>query len=382
MRKITMVQYGCGKMSKYTIRYALEKGVDVVGAFDINPEVIGKDISVLLDSDKELGVKIQNANEFEKFLQENEVDVAIVTTTSVFADNYPAYELCAKYGVNAISTCEEAFFAQNSNPTLTEKLDKLAKENGCTICGSGYQDVFWGNLISVLGGATHKINTIKGKSSYNVEDYGISLAEVHGAGLSLEEFEKQIASADNISDKERQKLINEGKFAPSYMWNVNGWLCSKMGLHVTRQTQKTIPQIAKQDIYSSTLNMTIPKGHCTGMSAVVTTETKEGITIVSECIGKVYDKDEFDCNDWTIEGEPTTRVVIERPSTVELTCASVINRIVEVLVAEPGYTTTEKMPENLYKAFNLDEYIEFVDCCDDDGCNCGHDHCHHDGCHC
>ena len=234
----------------------------------------------------------------------------------------------------------------------------------------------------MLGGATHKINTIKGKSSYNVEDYGISLAEVHGAGLSLEEFEKQIASADNISDKERQKLINEGKFAPSYMWNVNGWLCSKMGLHVTRQTQKTIPQIAKQDIYSSTLNMTIPKGHCTGMSAVVTTETKEGITIVSECIGKVYDKDEFDCNDWTIEGEPTTRVVIERPSTVELTCASVINRIVEVLVAEPGYTTTEKMPENLYKAFNLDEYIEFVDCCDDDGCNCGHDHCHHDGCHC
>lgn len=374
MKKITMVQYGCGKMSKYTVRYALEKGLKIVGAFDIDNSLIGKDLSVVLDSDSPLKVKIKHADEFDAFLQSHEVDIVVVTTTSIFAENYPIYEICAKNGVNAISTCEEAFYAQNSNPTLAKKLDKLAKSTGCTICGSGYQDVFWGNLISVLAGATHKIDTIKGKSSYNVEDYGISLARVHGAGLSPEEFEKEVASHDNISEKEREELIKKGKFAPSYMWNVNGWLCSKLGLHVVSQTQKSVPQIAEHDIYSSTLDMTIPKGHCTGMSAVVTTKTKEGITIQSECIGKVYDKNEFDCNDWTIMGEPNTRVVIERPSTVELTCATVINRIVEVLCAEPGYTTTDQMPENIYKAFNLDKYVEIVDDC---GCGCdGEHHCH------
>ena len=374
MKKITMVQYGCGKMSKYTVRYALEKGLKIVGAFDIDNSLIGKDLSVVLDSDKPLKVKIKHADEFDAFLQSHEVDIVVVTTTSIFAENYPIYEICAKNGVNAISTCEEAFYAQNSNPTLAKKLDKLAKSTGCTICGSGYQDVFWGNLISVLAGATHKIDTIKGKSSYNVEDYGISLARVHGAGLRAEEFEKEVASHDNISEKEREELIKKGKFAPSYMWNVNGWLCSKLGLHVVSQTQKSVPQIAEHDIYSSTLDMTIPKGHCTGMSAVVTTKTKEGITIQSECIGKVYDENEFDCNDWTIMGEPNTRVVIERPSTVELTCATVINRIVEVLCAEPGYTTTDQMPENIYKAFNLDKYVEIIDAC---GCGCdGEHHCH------
>ena len=374
MKKITMVQYGCGKMSKYTVRYALEKGLKIVGAFDIDNSLVGKDLSVVLDSDTPLKVKIKHADEFDAFLQSHEVDIVVVTTTSIFTENYPIYEICAKNGVNAISTCEEAFYAQNSNPTLAKKLDKLAKSTGCTICGSGYQDVFWGNLISVLAGATHKIDTIKGKSSYNVEDYGISLARVHGAGLSPEEFEKEVASHDNISEKEREELIKKGKFAPSYMWNVNGWLCSKLGLHVVSQTQKSVPQIAEHDIYSSTLDMTIPKGHCTGMSAVVTTKTKEGITIQSECIGKVYDKNEFDCNDWTIMGEPNTRVVIERPSTVELTCATVINRIVEVLCAEPGYTTTDQMPENIYKAFNLDKYVEIVDDC---GCGCdGEHHCH------
>ncbi len=375
MRKITMVQYGCGKMSVYTMRYAIEKGVKIVGAFDIDESKVGKDISEIIGWDKPLNVKIQHADKLDQFLKTHNVDVAIVTTTSIFAENYPAYEICAKNGVNVISTCEEAFYAQNSNPKLAKKIDKIAKENGCTVCGSGYQDVFWGNLISVLAGATHKITTIRGKSSYNVEDYGISLARVHGAGLSEKEFQKEIASVDEISDEERKKIINAGKYSPSYMWNVNGWLCSKLGLHVTRQSQKTVPQIAKRDIHSTTLGMTIPKGHCTGMSAVVTTETKEGITIVSECIGKVYDSDEFDCNDWTIEGEPNTRVVIESPSTVELTCASAINRIVEVLVAESGYTTTDKMPENIYKAQNLDKYIEIVDC--DDDC-----HCHHENCSC
>lgn len=370
MEKIKVVQYGCGKMSVYTMRYVFEKGARVVGAFDIDPKKIGLDIGEIIGDKKTYRVKVQNAKELEKFLTENAVDVVIVETMSLLADVADALLICAKCGVNAITTCEEAFFPQNSNPKLFKKINDLATANGCTICGSGYQDVFWGNLISVLAGATHKITKIRGKSSYNVEDYGIALARAHGAGLSEKQFDQQVAAADRISDAERKKVINAGNYAPSYMWNVNGWLCSKLGLTVKSQTQRCVPQIAKKPIVSKTLGMTIPKGSCTGMSAVVTTTTKEGVVLETECIGKVYDSTEFDCNDWTIEGEPSTRVVIERPATVELTCATIVNRLPEVLMAPAGYFTTEYMPENFYKNESLENYLFDMDC----DCGCEHDH--------
>lgn len=348
MEKIKAVQYGCGKMSVFTMRYMLEKGIEIVGAIDVDENIIGKDIGEIMGRE-ETGVIVSDADDAKEVLEAVKPDICVITTRSLFTEiEYPLM-ICAELGINAITTCEEAFFPMNSNPNLTKKIDELAKKNNCTITGSGYQDIFWGQLVTSIAGSTHKITKIKGSSSYNVEDYGVALAEAHGAGLTIDEFDEQIASIDRIPDNERQEVIEKGEYAPSYMWNVNGWLCAKLGLTVKRQTQKCIPQTYKDDIYSSTLNMTVKSGDATGMSAVVTTETEEGIIIESECIGKVYGPDEFDKNIWTVEGEPTTTVVVEKPNTVELTCGAIVNRIPDVIKSKPGYIPTEEFGELNYK---------------------------------
>jgi 4-hydroxy-tetrahydrodipicolinate reductase len=349
MNKIRVVQYGCGKMSAYTMKYAIEQGMEIVGAIDINPNIIGKDISEIIGGEP-TNIKITEASQAEELLKLTNPDICIITTMSLMKDLKDVFMICARLGINAITTCEEAFYPMNSSPTLTKEIDELAKKSNCTITGSGYQDAFWGNLITTLAGTTHNITKIQGSSSYNVEDYGIALAQVHGAGLTLEEFDEKIASADKISDEERKKIIESGDYQPSYMWNVNGWLCDKLGLKVKSQTQKCVPQTYKEDIHSNTLNMTVKAGMATGMSAIVTTETEEGITIETECIGKVYGPDEFDSNNWTVYGKPNTNLVIDRPNTVELTCATIVNRIPDVLKAIPGFVPTSKMGELKYKS--------------------------------
>lgn len=356
-RKLRAVQYGCGKMSIFLMRYLLEKGADIVAAFDVNPDVIGKDIGEIIGGEN-YGVVVSDAKDAGKIMLDLKPDVCVVATMSTMADIKEAFTVCAESGVNAISTCEEALYPWNSSPGITQELDELAKKHGVTLAGSGYPDMYWGVLIDTLAGSMHKITKIKGSSSYNVEDYGIALAQGHGAGLSKDDFAKEIGYYNDFSSEEQKEVVESGEYVPSYMWNQNGWLCSKMGLTPISQVQKCIPTTHHSDLESSTLGMTIKAGDPTGMSAIVTTETKEGITIETECIGKVYAQEDFDKNDWTFYGEPETTINVDRPDTVKLTCSNLVNRIPALINAEPGYVSTDKMPNNVYLVEPINEYIK------------------------
>ena len=127
------------------------------------------------------------------------------------------------------------------------------------------------------------------------------------------------------------------------------WLADKLKLNPISLTSKTIPTTNNTDLYSETLNMKIKAGDATGMSAVAILETEEGITIEAESIGKVYGPNDFDTNTWTIYGEPDTTITINKPDTVRLTCADIVNRIPDVIEAEPGFIPTSKFKEGTYK---------------------------------
>ncbi len=354
MKEIKVFQIGCGKMSKYIMRYVYEKGGTIVGAVDVSDKIIGKDIGSIMGTESK-HVTISHVKELDALLKSTKPEVAIVTTMSFLNDIEEVLRICIKNGVNVLTTCEEAFYPSNSNPILYNELDSLAKAFHVTVTGCGYQDIFWGNMVTSICASTHRITKIKGVSSYNVEDYGIALADAHGAGLTKEEFETKIATYNGMSEAEYKELMDKKDFFPSYMWNVVGWLADKLGLEIINTKQECIPVMTESDLTSETLGMTVKSGMVRGMNAIVTCMTKENIILEVECIGKIYTKEESDLNEWTIFGEPTTTVRNDSPSTVELTCADIVNRIPQIINMPSGFVSTSKYPEPKYIVNNIGE---------------------------
>lgn len=318
--------WGYGHMNKVIFKYLLERNYQVIGI--ISHHNIGESpFSSETDNNQSKissNLKISSENEAEEVIKQSKPDICILSTRSTMSDIYKSLKVLGMNSVNTITICEEAFYSWNTSKEITYEIDDLFKKNNATFTGSGAQDVYWALLPSCIIGSSQSIRRIKGFVQFNVDDYGKALCELHGVGLSKEEFSLKVSSNKS----------------PSYIWNSNEWISACFNWKVLSISQSLVPIVLEKDVFSKSLNSIIKSGDATGMKAVVIVECENGIVIETHMIGAVYYDDMYDLCSWNIEGEPNTELIVNRPCTVEVTCATVINRISQVVQSRSGYVPT------------------------------------------
>ncbi|AQS83857.1 MAG: Gfo/Idh/MocA family oxidoreductase [Acetobacter aceti] len=325
---INAVLVGVGHMGRLTARYLLEKGINVVGVVSRTSSQ-GEDIGTLVGLKTPIGVTV--SNDLEAILANGNADIVLVTTSSDLKSLLPIAERALSCGVNVATISEEAFFPGTAGE-IGKRLDEVARANGVTLVATGVQDIFWLNLPAMVTGAMHRIEEIHCWSNVNLDIYGPALISQYPVGLTPEEYARQEAEGEPRSLIPFSGIALEG-------------LTAKLGWTPTGRSVRHEPIYAECAITSESLGRAISPGHTVGVTEIYEIETREGIKLRMEFVEKVNGPEETEKIAWTFKGEPELGVVADRFPGMEVTCATLVNRIPAILAAPAGYISAGSLAE-------------------------------------
>ena len=318
VEKIKVIQMGIGTIGQ-AVTCALHKksGVMIVGAIDTDEQKVGKDLGEVAGLDKKLNVMV--TDNADTLFAEAYADVVIHTACVYLHEVYPQITTPIEHGMNIISAAEALGNPYVSDPGLAAKLDRLAKDYGVTVLGSGLSPGFTSDyLILALSGICREITKVKYTRHSDVRRYlGGTVGKHFGLGLSPQEFRKGVESGE---------IIGHVGFIESAQTVAN-----RLGWQLDETKRSMMP------VYDS-------DGHFTSMKTIVqgikNGEVKIDLELQAFIDPKVETMDSI-----AIEGIPTIKMTI-RPGipSVDATANALVNAIPHVLNAAPGLMTPGDLP--------------------------------------
>lgn len=194
MRKenVKVIIWGLGAMGKGMAEMLLKKkGVEIVGVVGRGAK-IGKSMYDFLDverGDREDVI----IGSYEDVITEKAADVVLLATDSFTRNAFDKVKYCLEKKINVISTAEEMAYPQAQEPELAKELDRIAKENGVTVLGTGINPgLMMDLLVILLTGACIDVDHIKAERINNLSPFGPVVMHEQGVGISVEEFNRRV----------------------------------------------------------------------------------------------------------------------------------------------------------------------------------------------
>jgi len=188
--------WGFGAMGSGMAEVLLrKKGVDVVGVCDIHPDRVGKSMFEVLGLPKGDRKDVVIKSDITKVIKKKSADVVLLCTDSFTAKTFDKIKLIVELGINVISTAEEMSYPKAKEPKLAAKMNKLAKENGVSVLGTGINPGLMMDLLAILmTGACTDVEYVKAERVNSLSPFGPAVMEEQGVGITLDEFNKQSAA--------------------------------------------------------------------------------------------------------------------------------------------------------------------------------------------
>ncbi|MEM0191799.1 MAG: hypothetical protein QXJ48_01475 [Candidatus Korarchaeum sp.] len=328
MSEVRVVMVGLGPIGQAIAKGILKKrGFSIVGAVDVAPELVGKDLGEVLGLDRKLGVTV--VPDLDKLLDEVRADVAVIATKSYLPDVYPQIEACVKHCVNVVSTCEELSYPYYRYPELSARIDSLAKQYGVTVLGTGINPGYLMDALPImLTGACTEVESVRVIRMMDSKKRRIPYQRKIGTGLSPEEFRRMI---------EEKKITGHVGLTESI-----AMIAAALGWKLD-EIKEFPPEPVIADREVTTTYTTVKPGQVAGLKSIAHGIKEGKPVIILEFISHALVEEEHD----TVIIEGTPRIEEKKIGGVHGdigTVAVVINMIPKVVKAAPGLVTMKDLP--------------------------------------
>lgn len=194
MENVKVIIWGLGAMGGGVAKTLLQKkGVDIVGAIDMGAKV-GKGLFEVLGQEFP-GKTDVTVGSTDDYITPENADVVILCTDSYVKGNFPKIKLVLENKMNVISSAEEMAYPKAQNPELAAEIDRIAKENGVSVLGTGINPGhIMDLLVLVMTGALTDIKHITSKRINSLSPFGAAVMEEQGIGLEVDEFNRRKAA--------------------------------------------------------------------------------------------------------------------------------------------------------------------------------------------
>lgn len=324
--------YGIGFVGSRLVRLIHDKGWEIVAAYNRAGGKVGQDLGRLVGLEKDLGIAVQD---YEKADYSTlDADVAIIAGPDFLDRAFPIYERFLKAGVNVISYGSHAYDPYIFHPEIAEKIDNLAKENGVTFTGSGLWDMtrIWSGLIAA--GPCVSIDSFEYTSDSDFSRQGAHWIPVVGMGMTVEEYNEKLAGeVDGCSEKGWN-----GVYKP-----LGIIILEYFGYTVSNVRMWQEPVVFDEPVYCHLVDKEIPAGICVGTRLRIETQSEEGVPVHTRIDLRLFKPGEQEHSTWRVNGSPGMEVRVIREDSDIAQASSAMNRIPDVLAAEPGIVSIMKM---------------------------------------